>query len=118
MPKAILFALSALLLASCVESGAPKPLAAAPPPAPSSAPDSEAACAQAGGRWEKGGMRGLPLCFQDYADAGEACTKGGECQGRCIVQADGSGRCQETRPRFGCFRYFDQQGRVIGLCAD
>lgn len=118
MPKAILFALSALLLASCMESRAQTPLTAAPPPVPSSAPDTEAACAQAGGRWGKGGMRGLQMCFQDYADAGEACTSAADCQGRCIIQADGSGQCQKTRPQFGCFRYLDQQGRVIGLCAD
>ncbi|HEY0834160.1 MAG TPA: hypothetical protein VGE72_09660 [Azospirillum sp.] len=115
MRKTVLFALSALLLAACVESGGPKPSAVAQL---GPVPEGEAACVQAGGRWAKGGMRGAPLCFQDYPDAGTACTTAADCQGRCIVGADGAGQCQATRPRFGCYRYLDRQGRVIGLCVD
>lgn len=80
-------------------------------------PQTEAACAAAGGRWAKGGRAGIPQCFTGLPDAGKPCSRDGECQGACIVVA-GKGQCQKTQPMFGCTAFLDADGRTQRICRD
>ncbi|WP_207457206.1 hypothetical protein [Azospirillum sp. SYSU D00513] len=80
-------------------------------------PDSEAACREAGGRWAKGGRRGLELCFMPLSDGGKACTARGDCAGECLVTEAGA-QCQKSGPIFGCYSYLDDQGRKGTICRD
>ena len=121
MKIAVVLALAAALLSGCQQPAAqsrpvePKPpMQAARGPETPRSPD---ACAAAGGRWEAGGLRREPMCFQDYPDAGRPCDGPAQCQGLCI-EVEGRGRCQTSYPLFGCFRFLNPQGERMGLCVD
>ncbi len=78
-------------------------------------PESEAACVEAGGRWARGGIAGLPLCFLPTPDAGKACTTAEDCTGFCLAE---TGTCSAESPLFGCFALFDLDGAEVTICID
>jgi hypothetical protein len=71
-------------------------------------------CAREGGRWGRGGLLQLEMCFPQYSDGGKACTASSQCEGLCD---SGTRQCTESF-RFGCQSYLDDNGEVVSICAD
>jgi len=71
-------------------------------------------CALEGGRWGRGGMLGLEMCFAQYSDGGKACTASSQCEGQCDA---GTLQCTESFS-FGCQSYLDDNGAVTSICID
>lgn len=83
------------------------------------APETETACSDAGGRWDRGGLGGQFTCFLPTPDAGKACTAAEDCSGFCLVESGaGTGSCSAETPMFGCFAYVDLDGAEVTLCID
>ncbi|QGX99377.1 hypothetical protein EI983_14340 [Roseovarius faecimaris] len=81
--------------------------------------DDRRQCEAEGGRFERGGLTGALMCFQETPDAGAACTKGTDCSGLCLANADGpGGACSSVRPLFGCHEMFDERGEKVVICID
>lgn len=78
-------------------------------------PETEAACVDAGGRWERGGLAGRLLCVLPTPDAGKACTTAEDCTGFCLAQ---TGTCSTESPMFGCFAIVDLDGAAVTICID
>jgi len=78
-------------------------------------PETEGACLDAGGRWERGGLGGRLLCFLPTPDAGKACTTADDCTGFCLAE---TGSCSAETPMFGCFTIVDLDGAEPTLCID
>ena len=78
-------------------------------------PETEAACRDAGGRWERGGLAGQLLCFLPTPDAGKACTSAEDCTGFCLAE---TGACSPETPLFGCFALLDLDGSEVTICID
>lgn len=78
-------------------------------------PETEAACVEAGGRWERGGVTGQLLCFLPTPDAGKACTTAEECSGFCLAETM---TCSAETPMFGCFAIIDLDGAEVTICID
>jgi len=78
-------------------------------------PETEAACLDAGGRWDRGGLAGQLLCFLPTPDAGKACTVAEDCSGFCLAE---TGTCSTETPLFGCVAIFDLDGAEVTLCID
>jgi hypothetical protein len=62
-----------------------------------------------------------------YADAGQRCTDGDDCQGDCRVEetegmphagADAVGRCQINSSRFGCYTTVEGGKAEATICVD
>ncbi|MCB1358492.1 MAG: hypothetical protein KDK53_19045 [Maritimibacter sp.] len=82
-------------------------------------PETEGACLDAGGRWERGGLGGQLLCFLPTPDAGQACSAADDCSGFCLVESGTeTGTCSAETPMFGCFSYVDLDGAEVTLCID
>jgi hypothetical protein len=106
-------------------------LAACARPSCSNAPPEakdEQTCKAVGGDWRPVCSRGTLTCVVTYADAGEACRGGEDCQGGKCLQVDkpsgpaGSGKdvtgtCVETSNPCGCFT-FVEDGRVTRTICD
>jgi len=81
-------------------------------------------CLASGGRVERRGMAGAQVCVRAYADGGNSCIDGSQCQGRCMTEGsmqlpvNGAGICQRDDALFGCFGEVEN-GRVVGgVCVD
>ncbi len=99
--------LTALLLGSCAPS----------PDAPRVNPfwsQERQDCAREGGRWGRGGILGLEMCFPQYADGGKACTTSTDCEGQCNADTL---QCTESFS-FGCQSYLDENGEIVSICID
>ncbi len=100
--------LAALLLGSCAPT---------PPDAPRVNPfwsQARQDCVREGGRWGKGGLLQLEMCFPHYADAGKACTASSQCEGQC----DADTRQCTASFSFGCQSYLDDNGETVSICSD
>lgn len=76
-------------------------------------------CEAEGGQWARGGLAGALICFRTLPDAGEACTRAGDCNGQCVVDyGTGKGQCQAVSPMFGCYEFFDETGKRSEICVD
>lgn len=83
--------------------------------ADAAAPESEAACGDAGGRWQRGGLAGQYLCVLPTPDAGAACTAAEDCSGFCLAETK---TCSIETPMFGCFAIVDLDGAEVTICID
>lgn len=82
-------------------------------------PETEGACGEAGGRWDRGGLGGQYTCFVPTPDAGKACQAAEDCSGFCLVETGAeTGTCSPETPMFGCFAYVDLDGAEVTLCID
>ena len=80
--------------------------------------EAEVACEQAGGEWGTWGMMRATYCMQILDDAGQACTDGSQCEGRCLAQEDGTGQCQRLETQFGCHADLVDGQRDVTICID
>ncbi len=79
------------------------------------APDTEALCLAAGGRWALGGRSRQKLCFLPNADAGKSCKRASDCEGACLSETHS---CAPEHPLFGCYGYLDEAGHELMICRD
>lgn len=113
MNRAVFATVLALIVALGATSG---PVLAQDAGAP---PETESACAVAGGRWERGGLGGQYTCFLPTPDAGKACRAAEDCSGFCLLESGAeTGTCSAETPMFGCFAYVDLDGAEVTLCID
>ena len=94
---------------------------------PDATPKDQTACEAQGGDWRREGLLGEYMCVLPYADAGEACTDGDQCDGDCRLEYGPShkpgtepvtGVCQANSSPFGCFATVED-GRVeTTICVD
>ncbi len=83
------------------------------------APETEQACAAAGGRWARGGMLGHYHCFRAPPDAGQSCTDSTQCEGLCeLNEAQDGGSCSRETPVFGCIALYEGEGDAPTICID
>jgi len=130
LPAAI--ALTALMLmgATCSPPAGEAP--SEPAPAETSAPETSAAetsaeaCAARGGELRRAGRMGALRCVVSFADAGQPCTDGAQCQGDCRLpedakrRADGqaAGVCQANDDPFGCYTTVNAGRAGPTICVD
>jgi hypothetical protein len=134
--KRILIAVAAVVMAACqpmpVDGGTTE-FAEARPAVQSVAAQSvagsedAAACAAAGGKMLPQGRMQTMRCVITYADAGQRCTDGDECQGACRIEdvadapsagAPAVGRCQVSSSVFGCYTTVEDGKAEATLCVD
>jgi len=115
--KTLLIAMSMLGLVACAPVAAPTP--------PTEAPTTEASCAGQGGRLERVGRAQTQQCVIPFADGGEACRDGSECDsGRCLGAVDAAGRsnvtgaCQASNMAFGCYTQVRNGRAEAAICVD
>ncbi len=97
-----------------------------PAPAPSQPADSaQGDCTARGGSMQRVGRAQTLQCVIPYADGGEACRSGTECDsGNCLgpVEAAGqgnvSGQCQPSNMRFGCYTRVVNGRAEAAICVD
>jgi hypothetical protein len=86
-----------------------------------------ALCARAGGKMLPQGRMQSVRCVVTYADAGQRCTTGSDCQGDCRVEeAVGTphagttvvGTCQRDSNRFGCHTTVENGKAEATICVD
>ncbi|SMH33116.1 hypothetical protein [Maritimibacter sp. HL-12] len=106
-----LFGAALIALSGCTAGAEGNP----PPETGGMAPQTEAACLAAGGRWGPGGLFPDPLCFLPNPDAGKSCAKASDCVGTCLAE---SRTCAPVQPIFGCYAFLDEDGREVTICAD
>lgn len=102
-----------LLLSAC--SATPPPGAELPGDRPELSQAEAAACIARGGQVAVGGLLGGRFCAERLADAGQACTRAGDCIGRCEAETR---TCQTHANPFGCHSMLDAEGNPVTLCAD
>jgi len=100
------------------------------PPAVQVPERSEAsACAARGGKMLPQGRMQSLQCVVTYADAGQRCTDGDDCQGDCRIEetnaggfpaagAAAVGQCQRVSGRFGCYTLVEDGKAQATLCVD
>lgn len=86
------------------------------------------ACVADGGVVRAEGLLGLPMCVVPYADAGETCRSGSDCEGDCrgrdgVTDYDAPagtqrGVCQANNSPFGCFATIEDGIATNFLCVD
>jgi hypothetical protein len=115
--KRFLIAAAVMALCGCAPVAAPAPVA--------ETPSTESACAAQGGRLERVGRAQTLQCVIPFADGGNACRDGGECQsGRCLgaVEASGqtnaTGQCQANNTAFGCYTRIVNGRAEAAICVD
>ena len=102
--------------------GGDGPGAAAPSTPPHEMTSSQ--CEAAGGTMRPVCMMGTVQCVVSYADAGQSCRDGDDCQGDCRADemgpsgAQGTGSCQATSDPCGCFTTVEGGRAQAGLCVD
>lgn len=120
-------ALTALMLmgATCsppAGEASPEPT----PPQTAAADASAEACAARGGEWRRAGRMGALRCVVSFADAGQPCTDGAQCQGDCRLPADAkrtadgqaAGVCQANDDPFGCYTTVNAGRAGPTVCVD
>lgn len=115
--KRSLIVAAVLALCACAPAAAPAPA--------TETPTTESACAAQGGRVERVGRAQTLQCVIPFADGGDACRDGSECQsGRCLgaVEASGqinaSGQCQASNMAFGCYTRIVNGRAEAAICID
>jgi hypothetical protein len=128
--KRFLIAAAALLAAACQPmpaDGGQTDLAEAAPVSQTPAGDDAAACAARGGKMAPQGRMQTLRCVVSYADAGQRCTTGDDCQGDCrIEEVAGTprageaavGQCQANSSRFGCYTTVEDGKAEATICVD
>lgn len=117
MREMIIAIFAAVAIAACaatVDAPAPQPQ------------DASAACTARGGSYERVGRAGTLRCVMPYADAGQACTDGSQCDGKCVInpaEAEGqpgpfTGACQANDALFGCYAEVENGQVVRAICVD
>ena len=86
------------------------------------------ACREGGGEVRPEGMLGMPRCVTPYADAGEQCRDGSDCEGRCLGDdavtdyeapaGEQLGLCEANDSPFGCFAEINNGTAEAFLCVD
>ncbi|MCC7320169.1 MAG: hypothetical protein IT542_04225 [Rubellimicrobium sp.] len=111
-----------LTLATLAAIAAVATLSACLPPGEAGADDGpvmpeadRAACLAAGGRIGTGGLFPGELCFRPMPDAGQSCTRAGDCEGLCLAETR---TCAPVSPMFGCIAQLDAEGREVVICMD
>lgn len=97
-----------------------------PAPAPSQPADSaQSDCTARGGTMQRVGRAQTLQCVVPYADAGQACRSGNECDaGVCIGPVDAAGqsnvtgRCQASTSQFGCYTRLNNGRAEAAICVD
>lgn len=127
--KRLIIAAATLVIAACQPMPAGGGRADLAQAAPAQTPADEAsACAARGGKMLPQGRMQTLQCLVSYADAGQRCRDGDDCQGDCRVEeADGGfpaagtavvGRCQATNSRFGCYTTVEDGKAEATICVD
>lgn len=116
--RKFLIAAFVLGLAACA------PVDPAPTPV-ASAGGAQTDCTARGGTMQRVGRAQTLQCVVPYADAGEACRSGSECDsGNCIGPVDAAGQtnvtgqCQESNMRFGCYSHVNNGRAEQAICVD
>lgn len=85
----------------------------------------EGLCRAHGGAFQRVCMMGNEICVVRFADAGETCTDGAQCQsGRCYGDMSASigeaaeGTCAPTNDPCGCFQRITDGKAEPALCVD
>ena len=119
--------LAALLAAACQPMPADDgraDLAQAVPVAQTPAGEAAACAARGGKMLPQGRMQSLQGVVS-YADAGQRCTDGDQCQGDCRVEDVANaphageatvGQCQTTSSRFGCYTTVESGKAEATIC--
>lgn len=114
------FLIGAFVLALC----ACAPVAPAPSPV-QSADGAQSDCTARGGAMQRVGRAQTLQCVIPYADAGNACRSGSECQsGVCQGSVEASGRanvagqCQASNMAFGCYTRINNGRAEAAICVD
>lgn len=129
--KRLIIAAATLLAAACqpmpAEGG--KAEFAEAPAAVQSPTDEAAACAARGGKMLPQGRMQSLQCVVNYADAGQRCTDGDDCEGDCRIEerndrgfpaagAAAVGQCQRASGRFGCYTTVEDGKAEATICVD
>lgn len=126
--KAVLLA-AGLALAACSPAPAPEPVVPTPAEAPEPPPTmsiSTSSCSSRGGEMRQVGRAQTWQCVVKYADAGQRCTDGSQCEGDCEIAgnsgiapgAAATGVCQADSNRFGCRTTVENGKAGNTLCID
>jgi hypothetical protein len=126
-----LMIIAALLAAACqpipASDGGKTDLAETAAPAVQTPTDDAAACAARGGKMLPQGRMQTLRCVVTYADAGQRCTDGDNCQGDCRIEetagtpqagAAAVGQCQANSSRFGCYTTVEGAKAEATICVD
>ncbi len=129
--KRILIAVAAGVMAACqpmpAEGGRTEFAEVTPAVQSVAGSEDAAACAAAGGKMLPQGRMQTVRCVISYADAGQRCTDGDQCQGDCRIEdvadapsagAPAVGRCQVNSTRFGCYTTVEDGKAEATLCVD
>jgi hypothetical protein len=86
-----------------------------------------AACTRAGGKMLPQGRMQSVRCVITFADAGQRCTDGDDCEGDCRVEdvanapaagTNAVGQCQASSSRFGCYTTIEGGKAEATICVD
>lgn len=124
--KRLLIATIALMAAACQPMPETVDTADVPPAVQVPENATPAECAARGGTMQRVGRAQTMQCVVTYADAGERCTTGSDCQGDCRVEdapfptsgADAVGRCQADSRPFGCYARVENGKATAAICVD
>jgi putative hemolysin len=129
--KRILIAAAAVLMAACqpmpTEGGRTEFAEARPAVQSAAGGEAAANCAARGGKMLPQGRMQTMMCVVNYADAGQRCTDGDQCQGDCRIEdvadaptagAPAVGRCQVSSSAFGCYTTVEDGKAEATLCVD
>ena len=109
MNRFFFFAALSLATISCTPETAPDGSAINP-----LWPSERQECVREGGRWGRGGILRLEMCFPSYSDGGKSCAKASDCEGICLADTR---QCSDTF-FFGCYSYLEDNGEAIEICVD
>ncbi|HHL20167.1 MAG TPA: hypothetical protein ENJ52_01430 [Aliiroseovarius sp.] len=73
-----------------------------------------AECEARGGEYARAGLFGH-ACFMPTPDAGQACSRAGDCEGVCYADTR---QCSAVTPVFGCIAMLDEDGKRVEICID
>ena len=128
--KRLLMAAAVMMMAACqpLPADGRTDLAEAAPSVQSVAGrEDAAACARAGGKMLPQGRMQSVRCVITFADAGQRCTDGDDCQGDCRVEdvanapaagTNAVGQCQASSSRFGCYTTIEGGKAEATICVD
>ena len=128
--KRLLMAAAVMMMAACqpLPADGRTDLAEAAPSVQSVAGSEDAAgCARAGGKMLPQGRMQSVRCVITFADAGQRCTDGDDCQGDCRVEdvanapaagTNAVGQCQASSSRFGCYTTIEGGKAEATICVD
>ena len=73
------------------------------------------ACEKSGGRFGKGGLSGVFVCYQETGEANKSCSSANDCTGYCLAR---SRTCAPVTPMFGCQEVLGGFGASSTLCLE